>query len=288
MAFLFRLLSRFPLPILHNLGALLGWLTYLLSPTYRRHLRENTAQAGSWAVAARTAAVAEAGKGLLELPYLWLRPHADVAARVVRVTGWESVEAAWAQGKGILFLTPHLGCFEITAQYYAAFRPVTVLYRPPKQAWLRPIVEAGRGASLKLAPADLGGVRTLMKALRRKEAIGLLPDQVPGNGEGIWAPFFGRPAYTMTLAARLAEGGATILLAHAERLAYGAGYHLTMQALDEPLADTLEARVAQFNLAMERLIHTNPGQYLWGYNRYKSPTGSAAPEAQIPADGTLT
>lgn len=279
MAFLFRLLSRLPLPVLHNLGALLGWLTYLASSTYRRHLRENTAQAGDWAVAARGEAVAETGKGLLELPYLWLRPQPEVVAQVVRVTGWECVESAWAAGKGILFLTPHLGCFEITAQYYATHRPVTVLYRPPKQAWLRPIVESGRGANLHLAPADLGGVRSLMKALRRKEAIGLLPDQVPGQGEGIWAPFFGRPAYTMTLAARLAESGATPILAHAERLAYGAGYHLTMQPLGESLAETLDARVVQFNAALEKLIRTNPGQYLWGYNRYKAPAGSLPPTA---------
>lgn len=283
MARLFRLLSHLPLPILHNLGALLGWLTYLLSPTYRRHVRENTAQAGEWAVAARSTAVAETGKGLLELPFLWLRPHAEVVAQVVRVSGWEHVEQAGRDGHGILFLTPHLGCFEITAQYYAAFGPITVLYRPPKQAWLRPIVEAGRGASLKLAAADLGGVRKLMKALRRKEAIGLLPDQVPGNGEGMWSTFFGRPAYTMTLAARLAEGTATVLLTHAERLPYGAGYHLIFQPLGEPLAETLEARVTQFNTAMERLIQSCPGQYLWGYNRYKSPSlGGAHTES----DGT--
>ena len=109
----------------------------------------------------------------------------------------------------------------------------------------------------------------------------MLPDQVPGRGEGVWAPFFGKPAYTMTLAARLAEGGTsnpTVLLAHAERLPYGAGYHLVMQPLGVPLAETLDARVAQFNAALERMIQSNPGQYLWGYNRYKAPAGSL-PEA---------
>ena len=62
----------------------------------------------------------------------------------------------------------------------------------------------GRG-NVRLAPADLKGVRELFAALRRGEAVGFLPDQVPGEGEGEWAEFFGRPAYTMTLAARLAE-----------------------------------------------------------------------------------
>ncbi len=277
MVFLFRLLAHLPLPLLHNLGALLGWLVYACSPTYRRHLRENTARAGEWATAARSAAIAEAGKGILELPWIWLRPQQQAVAQVARVTGWEHVETAWQNQQGILFLTPHLGCFEITAQYFATFAPITVLYRPPKQAWLRELVEASRGANLKLAPADLGGVRGLMKALKKHEAIGMLPDQAPGRGEGVWAPFFGHPAYTMTLAARLAETGATVILAYAERLPYGAGYHLKLQALQRPLEGTLEVRTAQLNRELEGLIRACPGQYMWGYNRYKIPAGAPAP-----------
>ena len=276
MAFLFRFLSRLPLPLLHNLGALVGWLAYLLSPGYRRQLRRNTAQAGL--ESARMAAIAEAGKSIVELPKIWLRPQDEVVSRVVRVSGWELVEAAWREGRGILFLTPHLGCFEITAQYYAAQRPITVLYRAPKQAWLRELAETGRGANLRLAPADLNGVRSLMKALRRHEAAGMLPDQVPGFGEGIWAPFFDRPAYTMTLAARLAEAGAIVLLAYAERLGYGAGYHLRLRELSAPLTGTLQERVAQVNRELESLVRECPGQYLWGYNRYKVPAGERPPD----------
>ena len=275
MVSLFRLLSRLPLPVLHNIGALAGWLTWLASPTYRRHLRENTAQAGL--EGARLGAIAEAGKAIFELPKIWLRPLAEVSARVVRVTGWQCVEDAWAEGRGILFLTPHLGCFEITAQYYASHRPITVLYRRPKQDWLAPLMEAGRGTNLSLAPADLGGVRRLLKGLKHGEAVGLLPDQVPGQGEGIWAPFFGRPAYTMTLAARLAETGAVVLLIYAERLHYGAGYHVKVCPLSAPLAGSLAERVASLNQELERLIRQCPEQYLWGYNRYKKPSGAPDP-----------
>lgn len=281
MSFPIRLMALLPLPLLHNLGALLGWLTYLCSPTYRRHLQENLIQAGVRDRRTRTVAIVEAGKSILELPKIWLRPQTEVVARVVRVTGWELVESAWREeSNGILFLTPHLGCFEITAQYYASHRPISVLYRPPKQDWLKPLVTGGRGANLNLAAADLGGVRALMKALRRGEAIGMLPDQVPGKGEGIWVPFFGRPAYTMTLAARLAESGATVLLAYAERLLYGAGYHLKLRPLAAPLAGTLEERAAQLNRELEDLIRECPGQYLWGYNRYKIPAGAPAPESR--------
>ena len=280
MAFLFRLLARLPLPLLHNLGALVGWLIWWASPAYRRHFRRQIAQAGL--EDARRPAIAEAGKGLLELPKIWLRPQAEVVARVARVSGWELVEAAWAQGRGILFLTPHLGCFEITAQYYAAQRPITVLYRRPKQAWLAPLIEQGRGGNMALAPADLSGVRRLLKALKSGEAAGMLPDQVPGKGEGVWVPFFGRPAYTMTLAARLAETGATVLLAYAERLPYGAGYHLRLFPLSTPLAGELAGRAAQLNRELEALIRRCPAQYLWGYNRYKVPAGAELPPGTAP------
>jgi KDO2-lipid IV(A) lauroyltransferase len=281
MGLLFRFLAYLPLPVLHNLGALAGWLAYWLSPSYRRHLRENVAQAGVAAV--RGAAVAEAGKTLLELPKLWLRPQDEVVGRVVRTSGWELVETAWREGQGILFLTPHLGCFEITAQYYAAFRtdgaaagrPITVLYRRPKQAWLVPLVEGGRGANLRLAPADVSGVKKLLRALRNGEAVGMLPDQAPGAGEGVWVPFFGRPAYTMTLAARLAQTGAQVILAYAERLHYGAGYHLKLYAPAGPVATP-----ADVNREIERLVMMCPEQYLWGYNRYKRPAGATPPSAE--------
>ncbi|MCX7166292.1 MAG: lysophospholipid acyltransferase family protein [Rhodocyclales bacterium] len=273
----FRVLARLPLPLVHNLGALAGWLAWLLSATYRRNFSRHIEQAGL--TGAQSAAIAEAGKSLLELPTIWLRPQHEVVDRVVRVSGWELVEAAWAAERGILFLTPHLGCFEITAQYYAARKPITVLYRRPKQGWLAPLIEEGRGANLKLAPADLSGVRRLLKALKGGEAAGMLPDQVPGNGEGAWLPFFGRPAYTMTLAARLAETGATVLLAYGERLHYGAGYHLKLFPLSAPLEGNLLQRATQLNRELETLIRQCPEQYLWGYNRYKVPAGAQPPEA---------
>lgn len=286
MGFIFRLFSRLPLPVLHNFGAALGWLIWLVSPTYRRNFRQNIGLAGlADAPAIRRAAIAEAGKGIAELPKIWLRPQAEVVGRVAKVSGWDLVEAARAAGRGVLYLTPHIGCFEITAQYLAArpsadgvVHPITVLYRRPRQDWLAPLMEIGRGTNLKLAPADLSGVRRLMKALKHGEATGMLPDQVPGNGEGIWAPFFGRPAYTMTLAARLAEGGATVLLTYAERLHYGAGYHIHFIALSRLLTGDLPVRVAQINGEIEKIIRLCPEQYLWGYNRYKRPAGAPEPQ----------
>ena len=263
--------------LVHAVGALAGRLAYLASPTYRRHLRQNMAQAGI-PPGLRGSAAAEAGKQALELSRIWLRTLEETNAQVVEVTGWEYVEAARAGGKGIVFLTPHLGCFEITAQYYSAFGDITVLYRPPRQAALQAMIEGGRKRErLHLAPADLSGVRSLIKALKRGEAVGMLPDQAPKVGEGVWLDFFGRPAYTMTLAARLTETGATTLMAWGERLPGGRGYRLHFHPPGTRLEGDTIARAAHINREIEALVRQCPAQYLWGYNRYKQPAGAEPP-----------
>jgi len=280
MVFLFRFLSKLPLWLLHMLGGWLGRLVYLLSPTYRRHVRENMAQAGV-DPALRGQVAAEAGKQMLELARIWLLKLEQATALVTEVVGWEHVEAAQRAGKGIVFLTPHLGCFEITAQYYAAFGDITVLYRPPRQASLRQMILEGRKRErLHLAPADLSGVRSLIKALKKGEAVGMLPDQAPKVGEGVWLKFFGKPAYTMTLAARLTETGATTLMAWGERLPHGRGYRLHLQPPNQMLEGTTVDRAQQINFEIEALVRQCPSQYLWGYNRYKHPGGAEAPPVE--------
>lgn len=276
----FRFLSRLPLAWLHILGAALGWLVWLCSPTYRRHMRENMrlalGEAGERRF--RNAAIGHAGRQFLELPKIWLRPLEEATARVVRISGWEHVEAADRAGKGIVYLTPHLGCFEITAQYLSTHAPITVLYRPPKRAWMQTLIETGRQrAQLHIAAADLAGVRTLLKALRKGEAVGLLPDQAPRMGEGKWLDYFGKPAYTMTLAARLTETRAAVIMVWAERLPGGAGYHFHLQPPTQPIDGSTEERAQQINHEIETLIRQCPQQYLWGYNRYKRPAGAEPP-----------
>jgi KDO2-lipid IV(A) lauroyltransferase len=279
MLILFRWLSRWPLWLLHVVGGASGWLAYGLSPSYRRRFAANARQAGVPAQAARQA-VAAAGRMVAELPYLWMRPLTRSLLDKVHWTGLEAIDAAHHQGRGIVFLTPHMGCFEALAQGYAerfgAAHPITVLYRPARKPWLRQLVDTSRTRpGLAAAPATLAGVRQMMRALKRGEAIGLLPDQVPPEGMGEWAPFFGKPAYTMTLAARLAQQtGAAVLLAWGERLPHGRGYTLHFSDFDGawPAEGAPQAEsAAAINQAMERLIRQCPQQYLWGYHRYKAP-----------------
>lgn len=268
MKILFRALAQMPLVVLHFLGVAVGWCSFLLSGTYRRRFLQNARQAG-YAFGAVRAAVAESGKLAMETPRLWFG-----APPPIEWEGAELIEAARARGRGILFLTPHLGCFEVTAQGYARrFGRITVLYRPARKRWLRELVDTARErANLAAAPTTLAGVKALLRALKSGEAVGLLPDQVPPRGLGVWAPFFGQPAYTMTLPARLAQqADALLLLAWGERLAYGRGYRIHLRAWDAALAREPGEAAAQVNRRMEALIRECPAQYLWGYARYKQP-----------------
>jgi Kdo2-lipid IVA lauroyltransferase/acyltransferase len=276
MFFWFRFFSRWPLWALHLAGAVLGWLAWGLSPTYRRRFLANVRQAGvglrrTWP------AIAHAGRMTAELPRLWLG-----APVPVRWADAREVEQAYASGRGVIFLTPHLGCFEVTAQalanrFAAAHGPLTVLYRPARKPVLAEVMlQARNRPGLQAVPTTLAGIRQMIKALRSGQAVGLLPDQVPPEGMGQWAPFFGKPAYTMTLAARLAlQTGAQPVLIWGERLPWGRGYRLHTAALDEPLVQDLAAAVVQINQAMERMIRACPAQYLWGYARYKRPRQEA-------------
>lgn len=275
----FRLLSKLPLPVLHGLGSALGWLVYLAAPSYRRRLRDNLRGAGFGQHL--SSAIAEAGKAIVELPFVWCADPARVARHATE-DNQELVQAAFDRKQGIVFLTPHLGCFEITAQQIALRTPLTVMYRPPRKAALKPLVEGARARhNLHLAPATLAGVRILAKCLKRGEPVGVLPDQVPQEGEGVWAPFFGRSAYSMTLPAKLAQlGKAQIILVYAERRPRGAGFIVRFVPFDGTLDGSAAQQAATINRAMEQLIARCPAQYFWSYNRYKRPEGVAGPDQQ--------
>ncbi len=276
MELLFRLSARLPLSFLHALGALLGWVVYLASPVYRHRFRENTGLAGVTGAQARRA-IAGAGQLVTETPWIWLRPQ----SRKQPLLSWrnaELVEAALAAGKGAILVTPHLGSFESAAQAVAGrFAPrygaMTVLYKPSKTPWFDAILREVRAApGLEPAPTTTAGVRLLLKALKQGRPVGLLPDQVPAEGLGVWAPFFGRPAYTMTLAFRLSrQTGAPMLMVWGDRLPGGRGYVLNVEPLDVPPGASNDEAAAAMNACMERLILRRPDLYLWGYARYKQP-----------------
>jgi Kdo2-lipid IVA lauroyltransferase/acyltransferase len=279
----FRAIGRLPLWAVHRIGALAGAMVHLASPTYRKRVYANLslalgnekAQSLRWPVAFET------GKQAFEFIWVLKRSRENVLSHVRQVTGDQWVLKAKAEGAGILYLTPHLGCFEIAAQYLAdRFGPLTVLFREPRKAVLAPLMAEGRNRPpMQAVPADLSGVRQLMKALRAGNAIGMLPDQAPAKGEGVWADFFGRPAWTMTLASRLAEQPKTcVILVWVERLSDAQGYAVHLSPGPVLLGDSVKSKAETLNQAIEQLILQKPDQYLWGYNRYKCPPGVLPPD----------
>ncbi|MDR3391193.1 MAG: lysophospholipid acyltransferase family protein [Sulfuriferula sp.] len=286
--FLLRLLARLPLRLWHILGAFGGWLVYRSDKRYAAKIQQNLAQSGiatddtAYQALLRQTAQ-EIGKGGAELLPIWLRPYDQVLGLVKECRGWEHVEAAVGAGKGILAMTPHLGCFEIVSLYYAARRPMTVMYRPPRQQWVEGVMRAGRArGQITLATTDVKGVRALLTALKKGEAVGVLPDQVASKGEGVWANFFGRPAYTPTLVARLHQStGAVPLLMFGERLPHGQGYIVHIEPLQADLSGDKQLASIALNAALEQLIRKFPAQYLWSYNRYKRPGGVEPPETAL-------
>lgn len=267
----FNLFARLPLNQAHWLGAVLGRMVYRVSAPYRWKVDAQLTAAGlAQNTPLKCRALEHTGRLLTELPWVWTQSDANLMATVCLSDSVVQVQAT-TQNHPTIYLTPHLGSFEVAGRAIAAMRGLTVMFKPPKIAALENIVKTARGnASMQTVPANFSGVRQLLKTLKRGEAIGLLPDQVPSDGDGVMAPFFGKDAYTMTLQAKLASSsGAHVVLVVCERLsernASGHQFRLHMELMaesPEPVA---------LNKAIESLVRRFPEQYLWGYNRFKPP-----------------
>lgn len=285
MTAFFRLLSRLPLPWLQTLGAGLGWMVWWASPSYRHRFLQNTQAAGLRWDQVRPA-VAAAGMVLAELPWLWMRPASKRLDVPLHWDGLSHLTDALQQGRGMILLSPHLGCWELGAQMMAehlgpVHGPMWVMYRPARKAWLRDLVAGSRQRPfLQAAPANQSGVRQLLRTLRQGGYTAILPDQVPPLGQGVWSRFFGRDVYTITLAVRLArQTGAQVVMGWCERLPKGRGFishfepwdHAGLQGAKVSLEDTVLA----MNQHIEDMVRRAPGQYLWGYARDKQPRNEA-------------
>ena len=272
-------LARLPLRVLHALGSAMGAIAFGFSKSMRERMQDNIASAG---VAGATPAALrrfasrsarELGKGLFEVLPFWRGRAAEMLAIVRTDESWDRARDLAGSKRGVIFLTPHLGCFEAAGQFLSQHLPITVMYRPPRLEWLDPLLREGRAqGQARIATADARGVRASLKALKNGEPIGLLPDQVPAAGGGVFADFFGRSAYTTTLVGKLQQAtGAAIVFVCAERLPRAGGYALTFHPLAEPLPGDAAAAARALNAALEAIIRRCPEQYLWTYNRYKQP-----------------
>lgn len=281
MSFLFKLLAMLPLRVLQLLGAGIGYLTFKFASELRERTYENLRQAGFTQPHFLDRLGRGAGRQSLESIWVWYRDPATVLSRVEVDPASEAlIDQVMDTGRPIIFMTPHVGCFEVLPVWFAnkyfekTGRNISILYRPPKNAILRKIVgEARQSPGIEACPTTIVGVKRVIKNLRQGHTFGVLPDQVPSAGDGVWVPFFGKEAYTMILPVRLAKQVDAIrIFAWAKRESHGWTLH-AKEWLD-PLTGDLEQDATMMNKEIEDIIRQMPEQYAWGYNRYKTPSGA--------------
>lgn len=271
-------LSRLPLPMLHAVGATIGWGFFLI-PNRRRHVaKTNLAlcfpemnQRARRRLLRET--LVEFGKSLLETAALWTKDPTKIRQLVKQVIGEQQLRAALAQGKGVILAIPHLGAWEMVGLYSPSLHPFTALYRPPRVAELDELMrDARQRLGARLMPTNISGIRALYRALRRGELVGILPDQVPNEDHNVvYAPFFGIAAKTMVLLVKLArQTGAAVVFTWAERLPRGRGYRLVFSKAPQGIESSdLQAAATVINQEIERQVRLLPQQYQWCYKRFR-------------------
>lgn len=273
-----RLAGRLPLRLLHGVGGIVGRLLWRAGGRSRRVIERNLSlvltQEGdeNRHRLGREAAI-ETGKALVETGRIWGATPRRALALVREVRGGEHFDAALAGSKGLIVAAPHLGCWELLNYWLASRTALAILYRPPRHAWVEPLLRKLRGAlPVEQVRAEGTGVRALYRRLGAGGVVGILPDQQPRRGEGVTAPFFGVPTPTMVLLPRLAERtGASVLFAFAERLPRGAGYRLHFVPAPAGIADPdLDIACAALNRGVETCVRRAFAQYQWTYKRWSS------------------
>jgi len=269
--------AKLPLSWVHRCGSGLAWLMMkqkgrLFKVTQRNVLTcfpELSEQEQQQFIAD---SMRETAKTITEMGPMWWWSTDRLCKTIVKVTGRDVLQRAYDQGRGVIIAAPHLGAWELVGLYCARFFPMTSLYKPPRHAEINEIVlHARERTGSSLVPTDNNGVKALLKALKKGEMIGILPDQEPKNGTGIFAPFMTQPAYTMTLLSRFVKKTqAKVIFSFAQRLENGAGFHLHfIEAGDDIASSDLDTSVATMNKGVERCISHCPTQYQWSYKRFR-------------------
>jgi KDO2-lipid IV(A) lauroyltransferase len=272
-----RLGAALPLPLLHAIGHLTGTLLSIIPNRLRsttvRHIQACFPEMSRPAQRQLVRdSLIETAKTLTESGALWLRPAEQSLQLIRKVDGRERVDAALQKGRGVILATPHLGSWEAAGLYGAARFHMTCLYRPLRIRKLERLVRESRerpGAHYVTTSA--AGIRALYRVLEEGGTTAMLPDQEPRAGNGIFAPFFGIPAWSGVLLTRMARRtGATVVFAWCERLPHGRGYHLHFRdAPGEIVSPDPAVATRAINEAVEQLIRECPQQYQWAYRRFK-------------------
>ncbi|HAW45055.1 MAG TPA: lipid A biosynthesis lauroyl acyltransferase [Sutterella sp.] len=281
--FLLKCFGALSLASVRRLGAFIGRMLYRFDARTRRYIDENLKLAGLYTPTFAKRVAEETGIQSVEGLWVW-QQKPEVIVNASKITGDVDVLLEHVKSKApLILITPHIGTFEV-APIVASHvimknrdKVMAIMYKLPRKKALREL--AGQERAIEhIAPvtADLQGLRKMLRLMKDGHWAGILPDQVPSNGQGVWAPLFGKDAYTMTLPTHLAhQFQAPIVTAVAKRVEGGWDIHL--KAWDYvPTGDT-QADARALNAQIEAAVALAPEQYLWAYNRYKCPRGVKRP-----------
>lgn len=274
----FALFARLPLRFAHMIGHFVGWCLWISNGNMRRISEINIRACLPQMDYAKQRllvkkSLIETGKAMAEVPVLWSGDSRKFNKAIKNVFGLEHVENALAHSKGLVFLTPHLGSWEVAGLYFSTHYPMVTMYRPSQVEGVDDLIKAGRTRfGAQLVATDVSGVRQLFQALKKGHVLGILPDQDPGKNGGEFVSFFGIPANTMTLTNRIInKSGAAVIFCYAQRLEKAEGYNIHIYPSPPEIAsDDVAQALSTMNNELENVIKQCPEQYQWSYKRFKS------------------
>jgi len=276
----FRVTALMPLSLAHFFGATAGRLVYLI-PNSARHVAKKNIELCLPELNPQQQqkllrdSLTEAGKTLAEMGAMWLSNSQRTLNLITSIEGEEHLKTALEKNNGVLLAMPHIGSWELVNLFTARHYPVTSLYKPPHQKGLDNLIrESRQRTGATLVPTNTKGVRAVSKALKNGEVVVILPDQQPylHHKNGIFADFFGLPAYSMTLMSKLsAKSDSEIVYAYTKRQPKGKGFKLVFMpsSINDSKQD-LQHSVELMNQDIEKVVRDCPSQYQWTYKRFKA------------------
>lgn len=270
------LFGALPLLVNRALGVFIGWMLLLFGSDNKRTARINLdlcfpqkSEQEKRKLLRDT--MRETGKGTLEVAYVWRQPKRALK-RIKRIQGLELLEQARQSQQAVIILAPHHGCWELLNYWVSHHYPFHVLFNPSGLDAVDKLIARSRETfNTTTHPATKRGVAGLIRALKKGNMTGILPDQVPDRSNTHFAPFFNRSAATASLACRLIQQTqAVALCCFVKRLPSLQGYELIIRAADKAIYhDDLSISLAAMNRSIESLILEAPSQYLWSYKRFR-------------------
>lgn len=272
-----RYIGCLPLGVARSIGAASGRLTWLFNLRPARLTRRNIDLCFRSLPSRERerlvrSTVLNTGRFAAEAAVIWNRGTRELGPEILAGSCEQLLAEAHSRGKGVLILAPHLGNWEVLNLYLGSRYPFTAVFKPLSDPGVDRLVRSLRSRTgSRLVPATAAGIRKLVRALRQGELAGLMPDQVPARHRGVYAPFFGIPTLTTTLAGWLiSKTRPEVLLGYTLRQPRGSGYNVVFQSLTKQLspANTVEC-ARTINAAIEQAVRSAPSQYNWAYNRFR-------------------